>query len=149
MKRRRLAANRWASPGGSGEVLVERGDEPLGCRREAEDEAASLAAVQVIADVLAAYDLHGDDVKLDARAVVGRGPSRERGGSSIEVTKRAHDEHNEFIEREMSTLLWSHERKASTYYRNESGRVILPSPFRPEVFWTMCQMPDETKFVIQ
>jgi hypothetical protein len=76
VKRRRLAANRWASPGGSGEVLVERGDEPLGRRREAEDEAASLAAVQVIADVLAAYDLHGDDVKLDARAVVGHGPSR-------------------------------------------------------------------------
>ena len=30
------------------------------------------------------------------------------------MTKRAHDEHNELIEREMSTLLWSHERKAST-----------------------------------
>jgi 4-hydroxyacetophenone monooxygenase len=72
----------------------------------------------------------------------------ERGGSSIEVTKQAHDEHNELIEREMSTLLWSRERKASTYYRNESGRVILPSPFRPEDFWTMCQKPDEAKFVI-
>jgi cation diffusion facilitator CzcD-associated flavoprotein CzcO len=72
----------------------------------------------------------------------------ERGGTSIEVTQRAHDEHNELIEREMSKLLWSYERKASTYCRNEAGRVILPSPFRPETFWSMCQKPDETKFVI-
>jgi hypothetical protein len=72
----------------------------------------------------------------------------ERGGTSIEVTRRAHDEHNELIEREKSKLLWSYERKASTYYRNEAGRVILPSPFRPETFWSMCQKPDETKFVI-
>jgi len=72
----------------------------------------------------------------------------ERGGTSIEVTQRAHDEHNELIESEMSKLLWSHERRASTYYRNQKGRVILPSPFRAERLWRMSQRPDETKFVI-
>lgn len=72
----------------------------------------------------------------------------ECGGTSIEVTQRAHDEHNELIELEMSKLLWSYERRASTYYRNEAGRVVLPSPFQAQRYWNMAQVPDESKFVI-
>jgi len=72
----------------------------------------------------------------------------EREGTSIEVTQSAHDEHNELIEHEMSKLLWSHERRASTYYRNQAGRVILPSPFQAQVLWRMAQAPDESKFLI-
>lgn len=72
----------------------------------------------------------------------------ERDATSVEVTRHAHDEHNEFIEREMGGLLWSHDRRANTYYRNQAGRVILPSPFRAEDLWDMCQKPDESKFVL-
>jgi hypothetical protein len=41
------------------------------------------------------------------------------------------------------------ERGADTYYRNQAGRIILPSPFPPEVFWEMCQQPDAAKFVLR
>ncbi|MFI9382116.1 flavin-containing monooxygenase [Kutzneria sp. NPDC052558] len=72
----------------------------------------------------------------------------ENGGGAIEVTQAAHDEHNDTIEREMSKLVWTRERRANTYYRNQAGRIILPSPFRAEDFWDMCQKPDRSKFIL-
>jgi 4-hydroxyacetophenone monooxygenase len=72
----------------------------------------------------------------------------EHGVTSIEVTQEAHDAHNDLIEERMLGLLWSHDRKADTYYRNQAGRIILPSPFPAEEFWNMCQCPDESKFVL-
>jgi cation diffusion facilitator CzcD-associated flavoprotein CzcO len=72
----------------------------------------------------------------------------ERDATSIEVTRTAHDEHNELIEELMGDLIWNHERGADTYYRNEAGRIILPSPFEPSDFWRMNQRPDESKFVL-
>jgi 4-hydroxyacetophenone monooxygenase len=72
----------------------------------------------------------------------------EHGATSIEVTQEAHDEHNDLIEERMRGLLWSHDRKADTYYRNQAGRIILPSPFPAEEFWNMCQRPSESKFVL-
>jgi 4-hydroxyacetophenone monooxygenase len=72
----------------------------------------------------------------------------EHGATSIEVTQEAHDEHNDLIEERMLGLLWSHDRKADTYYRNQAGRIILPSPFPAEEFWNMCQRPNESKFVL-
>ena len=73
----------------------------------------------------------------------------EHGATSIEVTREAHDAHNAHIEEVMRGLIWSHERGADTYYRNQAGRIILPSPFPPEVFWEMCQQPDAAKFVLR
>jgi hypothetical protein len=49
----------------------------------------------------------------------------------------------------MAGLLWSYDKNAHTYYRNSAGRIVFPSPFRAEDFWTMCQEPDESKFVLQ
>jgi cation diffusion facilitator CzcD-associated flavoprotein CzcO len=72
----------------------------------------------------------------------------ERGASAIEVTQEAHDAHNELIEERMLGLLWTHERRADTYYRNQAGRIILPSPFPAEEFWHMSQEPDEAKFTL-
>ena len=72
----------------------------------------------------------------------------ERGASAIEVTQEAHDAHNELIEERMLDLLWTHERRADTYYRNQAGRIILPSPFPAEEFWHMSREPDETKFTL-
>jgi 4-hydroxyacetophenone monooxygenase len=73
----------------------------------------------------------------------------EREGTSIEVTQEAHDAHNALIEELMLDLLWSHEHTADTYYRNQAGRIILPSPFPAEDFWNMSQLPDESKFVLR
>lgn len=73
----------------------------------------------------------------------------ERGATSIEVSQQAHDDHNNLIEQNMAGLLWSYDKNAHTYYRNSAGRIVFPSPFRAEDFWTMCQEPDESKFVLQ
>jgi 4-hydroxyacetophenone monooxygenase len=73
----------------------------------------------------------------------------ENGATSIEVTREAHDAHNEQIEEVMQGLIWTHEHGADTYYRNQAGRIILPSPFPPEVFWELCQRPDPAKFMLR
>lgn len=73
----------------------------------------------------------------------------EHGATSIEVTKEAHDAHNDLIEETMLGLIWSHERGADTYYSNQAGRIILPSPFPADVFWEMSQKPDPSKFVLR
>jgi cation diffusion facilitator CzcD-associated flavoprotein CzcO len=72
----------------------------------------------------------------------------ERGASALEVTREAHDAHNERIEELMLGLLWTHERRADTYYRNQAGRIILPSPFPAEELWQMSQQPDQAKFIL-
>lgn len=73
----------------------------------------------------------------------------ERGAGSIEVTQMAHDAHNELIEELMEDLIWTHERSANTYYRNQAGRIILPSPWPADEFWAMCQRPEESKFTLE
>jgi cation diffusion facilitator CzcD-associated flavoprotein CzcO len=73
----------------------------------------------------------------------------ERGASSIEVTQRAHDAYNERIEELMLDLIWTHEQRADTYYRNQAGRIIVPSPFTAIDFWDMNQRPDESAFILR
>jgi 4-hydroxyacetophenone monooxygenase len=73
----------------------------------------------------------------------------ERGASSIEVTQQAHDAYNERIEELMRDLIWTHEQRADTYYRNQSGRIIVPSPFTAIDFWDMNQRPDESAFILR
>ena len=73
----------------------------------------------------------------------------ENGAASLEVTQEAHDAHNDLIERTMLGLIWTHEHGADTYYRNQAGRIILPSPFPPDVFWEMARKPDPSKFVLR
>jgi hypothetical protein len=72
----------------------------------------------------------------------------ENEATSIEVTQDAHDTHNERIEEAMLGLLWTHERRADTYYRNQAGRIILPSPFPAQVFWQMSQKPEQANFIL-
>jgi hypothetical protein len=69
--------------------------------------------------------------------------------TSIEVTQEAHDAHNERIEEAIAGLIWTHEHGADTYYRNQAGRIILPSPFPPEVYWEMSQIPEASSFVLR
>lgn len=72
---------------------------------------------------------------------------RHRGDTSIEVTQQAYDAHLEEILELMSGLIWSHDSKANTYYRNALGYVILPSPFAVEDLWHRLQVPAEASFV--
>jgi 4-hydroxyacetophenone monooxygenase len=68
---------------------------------------------------------------------------------SVEVTEEAHTAHSELIEQLMAGLIWNYERGADTYYRNEAGRIILPSPFEVSDFWSMNQQPQTDKFLIR
>lgn len=37
----------------------------------------------------------------------------------------------------MQGLIWTHELRADTHYRNQTGRIILPSPFTAPDFGDM------------
>jgi hypothetical protein len=49
----------------------------------------------------------------------------------------------------MLDSIWTHERRADTYYRNGEGRIILPSPWRHVEYWEMSQRPDASKFLLE
>ncbi|UFS58740.1 flavin-containing monooxygenase [Subtercola endophyticus] len=73
----------------------------------------------------------------------------ENQATSIEVTQQAYDAHTAELEEKMSHLIWMHDDKANTYYRNPAGYVILPSPFLPEDYWTRSRKPDPSAFVLR
>jgi 4-hydroxyacetophenone monooxygenase len=73
----------------------------------------------------------------------------ENSATSIEVSTEAFDAHTGRLEELMSHLIWMHDDKANTYYRNPAGYVILPSPFRPEVYWEMSRRPEASNFVLR
>jgi hypothetical protein len=72
----------------------------------------------------------------------------EHEATAIEVTQAAHDAHNERLEQVMLDSIWTHERRADTYYRNGEGRIILPSPWRHVEYWEMSRRPDESHFLL-
>ncbi|WP_106400566.1 flavin-containing monooxygenase [Actinocorallia populi] len=73
----------------------------------------------------------------------------ERGARSIEVTREAQDEFVAAVDAQMEGSIWRNSPKAHTYYRNASGRVMLPNPWRMVDYWRMSRTPDESKFVIR
>jgi cation diffusion facilitator CzcD-associated flavoprotein CzcO len=72
----------------------------------------------------------------------------ENGAKSIEVTQEAHDSHNGRLDERMKGSIWTHEFKAHTYYRNDAGRPILPSPWRLVEYWHLSQRPEPSKFLL-
>jgi hypothetical protein len=49
----------------------------------------------------------------------------------------------------MEGSIWRNSDRAHTYYRNASGRVILPNPWRMVDYWQMLRTPDVSKFVLR
>jgi 4-hydroxyacetophenone monooxygenase len=73
----------------------------------------------------------------------------ENEAASIEVSQEAYDSHTERLEELMTHLIWMHDDKANTYYRNAAGYVILPSPFLPEEYWQMSRRPEPSSFILR
>lgn len=73
----------------------------------------------------------------------------DRGARSIEVTQQAQDEFLERVDAQMEGSVWRNALGAHTYYRNKTGRVFLPNPWRMVEYWQMLRQPDESKFVIR
>ncbi|GAA0957177.1 NAD(P)/FAD-dependent oxidoreductase [Actinocorallia libanotica] len=72
-----------------------------------------------------------------------------RGARSIEVTREAQDEFVAAVDAQMEGSIWRNSANAHTYYRNASGRVMLPNPWRMVDYWRMSRTPDESKFIIR
>ncbi|MER5181593.1 NAD(P)/FAD-dependent oxidoreductase [Streptomyces sp. NPDC002896] len=71
------------------------------------------------------------------------------GARSIEVTQEAHDAFLQEIETQTVGSIWDHARGAHTYYRNTTGRVILPNPWRMVDYWRLLRSPEPSKFVLR
>lgn len=68
---------------------------------------------------------------------------------SLEVTREAFDEHNAMIDEKMAGSVWVWERGANTYYTNQKGRPILPTPIRHVELWELSRRPDRDCFIIR
>jgi 4-hydroxyacetophenone monooxygenase len=72
----------------------------------------------------------------------------EHDASAIEVSQEAHDAFNARLEEVMLDSIWANDRRADTYYRNQAGRIIMPTPWRLVEYWQMSQRPDEAGFIL-
>lgn len=72
----------------------------------------------------------------------------ERGARTIEPTREAYDSYVERIDDDMLKTVWRHSDHAHTYYRNETGRVIVASPWRLVDVWHEHRVPDEDHLVL-
>lgn len=73
----------------------------------------------------------------------------EEDARSLEVRQEAFDEHNRRLDDKMSGSIWAWERRAHTYYTNQKGRPILPTPWRHVEFWRMTREPNKEAFILR
>lgn len=66
----------------------------------------------------------------------------ETGHSSVEVSPEAQQRWAEEVQDALADSVWVRETRATTYYRNGKGEVILASPFRMEDYWNRLRKPD-------
>lgn len=72
-----------------------------------------------------------------------------RGVTTIEVTERAFTEYVAGIDQAMQRTVWCHTPNAHTYYRSESGRVVVATPYRLVDLWQQHRAPIEEDFILQ
>ena len=71
------------------------------------------------------------------------------GADSIEVSQEADDKFDELTRKTMEGSIWRHQLGAHTYYRNKTGDVLFPTPFRHVDYWQMSRAPDPSNFIIR
>ena len=67
---------------------------------------------------------------------------------SIECTTLAHDEYNDRLQAELETMIWSHPSIRNSWYRNNSGRIYILSPWRLVDYWSWTRQPDADAFTL-
>jgi 4-hydroxyacetophenone monooxygenase len=70
----------------------------------------------------------------------------ERDLSTIEVREDVFWDYNDELDQALARSIWSH-RKASTYYRNDSGRVVVSSPWKYIDFWGRTRRFDPADYI--
>ena len=68
------------------------------------------------------------------------------GHRSIEVRADAHDAYNEALQAELDTMVWSHPSIRHSWYRNDSGRIFILSPWRLVDYWSWTRRPDPSHY---
>jgi 4-hydroxyacetophenone monooxygenase len=71
-----------------------------------------------------------------------------KGGGAIECRRDVHDDYNERMQAELDQMVWSHPSIKSSWYRNESGRIYILSPWRLVDYWTWTRQPDLDDFIL-
>ncbi|WP_099250053.1 NAD(P)/FAD-dependent oxidoreductase [Mycobacterium sp. shizuoka-1] len=72
-----------------------------------------------------------------------------RDATTIEVTESAFEEYVAGIDRAMQRTVWCHTPNAHTYYRSESGRVVVATPYRLVDLWQQHRAPIEDDFILR
>ena len=54
----------------------------------------------------------------------------------IEVRRDVHDAYNRRVQEAHARMIWTH-KGMSNWYRNASGKVVAPTPFRNDDYWNM------------
>ena len=69
----------------------------------------------------------------------------EQGIAAVEIREDVHDAYNEDIDARLRQLVWSHP-KVSTWYKNESGRIITNQPWRLVDYWKLTFEPKLSEY---
>jgi len=72
-----------------------------------------------------------------------------RDATTIEVTQRAFEDYVAGIDEAMQRTVWCHTPNAHTYYRSQSGRVVVATPFRLVDLWQQHRAPIEEDFILR
>jgi cation diffusion facilitator CzcD-associated flavoprotein CzcO len=72
-----------------------------------------------------------------------------RGATTMEVRQRAYEDYVANVDEAMQRTVWCHTPKAHTYYRSESGRVVVATPYRLVDLWQQHRAPIEEDFTLQ
>ncbi|KAA0102814.1 NAD(P)/FAD-dependent oxidoreductase [Mycolicibacterium sp. P1-5] len=72
-----------------------------------------------------------------------------RDATTIEVTQQAFDDYVAGVDEAMRRTVWCHTPNAHTYYRSESGRVVVATPYRLVDLWQQHRAPIDEDFILQ
>lgn len=72
-----------------------------------------------------------------------------RGATTMEVTESAFSDYVAGIDEAMQGTVWCHTPNAHTYYRSQSGRVVVATPYRLVDLWQQHRAPVESDFVLR
>jgi 4-hydroxyacetophenone monooxygenase len=70
----------------------------------------------------------------------------EGGHAAMECKQSVQDEYDERLQDALSRMVWSHPSIASSWFKNEAGRLRVLSPWRLVDYWNWTQSPDLSDF---
>jgi cation diffusion facilitator CzcD-associated flavoprotein CzcO len=73
----------------------------------------------------------------------------ERGAQTVEPKEEAMLQWQSGVDEALADSVWVREKKATTYYRNASGDVVLANPFKLEEFWRRLRKPDLDNLIVK